>query len=66
MVEVSTDEKVLRPTVRRPLFHDYGEPMETELTVHSLKEIVAEKLRAILQHLQSLERRGSFSRSGLL
>ncbi len=58
MVEVSTDEKVLRPTVRRPLFHDYGEPMETELTVYSLEEIVAEKLRAILQHLQSLERRG--------
>lgn len=57
-VEVSTDEKVLRPTVRRPLFHDYGEAIETELTVYSLEEIVAEKLRAILQHVQSLERRG--------
>jgi predicted nucleotidyltransferase component of viral defense system len=58
MVETAMDEKVLKPTVRLPVLHDYGEPFEVQVTVYSLEEIVAEKLRAILQHLRSLERRG--------
>ncbi len=58
MIETSMDEKVLKPTVRRALLHDYGEPLEVQVLVYSLEEIVAEKLRAILQHLRSLERRG--------
>lgn len=58
MVETATDEKVLKPTIRRPVLHDYGEPLEVQVPVYSLEEIVAEKLRAILQHLRSLERRG--------
>ena len=52
------DEKVLKPTIRCSVLHDYGEPFEVQVTVYSLEEIVAEKLRAILQHLRSLERRG--------
>ena len=58
MVETAMDEKVLKPTVRRPVLHDYGEPLEVQVSVYSLEEIVAEKLRAILQHLRALERRG--------
>jgi predicted nucleotidyltransferase component of viral defense system len=49
MIETSMDEKVLKPTFRRSVLHDYGE---------SLEEIVAEKLRSILQHMRLLERRG--------
>jgi len=58
MIETTMDEKVLRPTLRRAVLHDYGEPLQVQVTVYSLEEIVAEKLRAILQHLRSLERRG--------
>lgn len=58
MVETAMDEKVLRPPIRLPVLHGYGEPLEVRVPVYSLEEIVAEKLRAILQHLRSLERRG--------
>lgn len=58
MVEISVDETILRPTVRRYVIHDYGEPFDFELPVYSMEEIVAEKLRAILQHVRLLEQRG--------
>lgn len=58
MVEIAVDEKLLKPPVRRPVHHDYGEPFEVTVKVYSLEEIVAEKLRAILQHLRALEHRG--------
>lgn len=58
MVETAMDEKILRPTVRRSVLHDYGEPFKVQVAAYSLEEIVAEKLRAILQHLRLLERRG--------
>jgi predicted nucleotidyltransferase component of viral defense system len=38
--------------------HDYGEPIEVELQVYTLEEIMAEKLRAILQHQEKREERG--------
>ena len=62
MVEVSVDEKVLKPTPYRPVIHGYGEPLDTKIQAYSLEEIVAEKLRAILQHIEKLEERG-WSRS---
>lgn len=58
MVEITVDETVLKPTIRRSVLHGYGEPLEIQVPVYSLEEIVAEKLRAILQHLRSLEHRG--------
>jgi len=58
MIEVALDEKLLRPPLRRPILHDYGEPVNSEITTYSLEEIVAEKLRAILQHARALENRG--------
>lgn len=57
MVEIAVDEKLLRPPLRRAVLHDYGEPFDTEVLVYSIEEIVAEKLRAILQHARTLERR---------
>jgi predicted nucleotidyltransferase component of viral defense system len=58
MVEISIDEKLLKPHTCRTILHGYGEPLETSLQVYSLEEIVAEKLRAILQHARALEQRG--------
>lgn len=62
MIETTVDEKVLRSAPRRKLIHEYGEPIESEVRVYALEEIVAEKLRAIMQHVEELEERG-WSRS---
>jgi len=58
MVEVAVDEKLLRPALQRPVYHDYGEPLDVTVAVYSLEEIIAEKLRALLQHLRALEQQG--------
>ena len=62
MIEVTVDETVLRPTENRLIMHEYGESLSAELKVYSLEEIVAEKLRALLQQAELFERRG-WSRS---
>lgn len=62
MVEVSIDEPVIKPVQRLPIIHEYGEPIDDRVLVYSLEEIVAEKLRAILQHVEKLQTRG-WSRS---
>jgi predicted nucleotidyltransferase component of viral defense system len=62
LIEITMDEKVLLPVPKRPISHEYGEPLDTKVRVYSLEEIVAEKLRAILQHAAKLEERG-WSRS---
>ena len=62
MVETTVDEKVLKPVCKRAIIHEYGEPLEVEVQVYALEEIVAEKLRAILQHAEKLQQRG-WSRS---
>ena len=58
MVEIAVDEPLLKPPLRRAVLHDYGEPLNAQVSVYSLEEIMAEKLRAILQHVRALERRG--------
>ena len=62
MVEITVDETMLWPTENRAVIHGYDEPLEAEMKVYSLEEVVAEKLRAILQHTDTLNRRG-WSRS---
>lgn len=62
MVEITVDEKILKPYAKRPVLHDYGEQLEAQVLVYSLEEILAEKLRAILQHVEALRERG-WSRS---
>jgi predicted nucleotidyltransferase component of viral defense system len=67
IIETAVDEKVLRPPCRKALLHEYGEPLHVQVPGYCLEEIVAEKLRAILQHVQKLESRGwSRSRARLL
>lgn len=58
MVEVAMDEKLLRAHPYRDVIHGYGESLDIQVQVYALEEIVAEKLRAILQHAQALENRG--------
>ena len=62
MIETAVDEKVLKPLQKRKVIHGYGEPLNTQVLVYAIEEIVAEKLRAILQHIERLEERG-WSRS---
>ncbi len=57
-VEITTDEPLLLPPVVRSLFHDYDEPLDAKVAVYSLAEIVAEKLRALLQSAERLRQRG--------
>ena len=59
MIEATVDERILTPVEKRRVIHEYGEPLEAEVQVYSLEEIVAEKLRAILQQADlEFERRG--------
>jgi predicted nucleotidyltransferase component of viral defense system len=62
MVEISMDETLLKPPARRSILHGYGEPLAGDVLVYALEEVIAEKLRAILQHAQKLHERG-WSRS---
>ena len=62
MIEVTMDERVLLPAERRQVMHDYGEPLNAGVNVYPLKEIMAEKLRALLQQARMSEMRG-WSRS---
>ena len=58
MVEITVDEPILRPTKQLSIIHEYGEPLEAILSVYSMEEVVAEKLRAILQTVERLQERG--------
>lgn len=61
-IEVTRDEPVLLPTPERPILHGYDELSEqlehVRLPTYALEEIVAEKLRALLQTQVQLEGRG--------
>jgi predicted nucleotidyltransferase component of viral defense system len=54
-LEISVDEKILRPPVRRQILHVYEEPVEGQLLTYSLEEIVAEKMRGLLQWAKKLD-----------
>lgn len=58
MVETAVDETILKPIQEKMIIHDYGETLNSPIKLYALEEIVAEKLRAILQHRERLERRG--------
>ena len=61
-VEITMDEPVMWPVQSRRIIHDYEEPLDARVQTYSLEEIVAEKLRAILQQTRALRERG-WSRS---
>ncbi len=62
LLEITVDEPIVRLPVHRGILHDYGETIDETVLVYSIEEIVAEKLRAILQHAAKLRQRG-WSRS---
>lgn len=62
MIEITVDEPVKIKPAKKQIIHGYGENIAQEIMVYSLEEIMAEKMRAILQHLQKLKQRG-WSRS---
>lgn len=57
-VEITVDESLLLPPVLRLLQHGYPEPLACQANVYDLAEIVAEKMRALLQSRQRLQTRG--------
>jgi uncharacterized protein len=57
-VEITVDEPVLLPTVSLPILHSFDEPFTVTVEAYTLAEIVAEKLRALLQSRQRLLARG--------
>lgn len=57
-IEIAMDEPVLKPHQQMQVIHEYGEPIKIRVLTYSLEEIIAEKLRALLQHAEKLERRG--------
>ena len=62
MIEITKEEKILMPIQQKLILHAYEEPMTATIQTYSLEEIIAEKLRAILQHTIKLKQRG-WSRS---
>lgn len=57
-VEITVDEPLLLPPARRELIHDYDESLVADIAVYQIAEIVAEKLRALLQSKARLAERG--------
>jgi predicted nucleotidyltransferase component of viral defense system len=58
MIEITMQEIVHRSPILRPILHEYGDELSASLYVYTLEEIMAEKLRALLQHTKKLHERG--------
>ena len=52
------EEPIQIEPVKKHILHGYEEEIFEEINVYSLEEIIAEKMRAILQHFKKLEERG--------
>jgi predicted nucleotidyltransferase component of viral defense system len=57
-VEITSDEPILLPIIDRQVIHDFDEAFYTKVSVYDLREIVAEKLRTLLQVRRKLTERG--------
>ncbi len=57
-VEITVDEPVVLKAPDRPILHGFGEKLDVSISGYALEEIVAEKLRALLQSRQKLADRG--------
>jgi predicted nucleotidyltransferase component of viral defense system len=57
-VEITVDEPVLLQAKEHTILHGFSEPFETGVLGYALEEIVAEKLRALLQSREKLTSRG--------
>ena len=57
-VEITTDEPILLPIINRQVLHGFDEPLVAMVSVYDLREIVAEKLRTLIQVRMKLSARG--------
>ena len=57
-VEITMDEPVLADVMQLQLMHGYGETLDCTMSCYALEEVVAEKLRALLQTRACLAQRG--------
>jgi uncharacterized protein len=57
-LEITTDEPILLPIINRQILHEFDEPLVATVSVYDLREIVAEKLRTLLQVRRKLAERG--------
>lgn len=57
-IEITVDEPLLLSPIRRSLQHGYDETLSCQAGVYDLAEIVAEKMRALLQSRRRLQTRG--------
>lgn len=57
-VEVTQDEPVLLPPQTRTLLHGYEEELDVDVRCYCLEEVLIEKMRALLQSTERLNRRG--------
>lgn len=58
IVEIAVNEPILLPYKERSILHGYEEPLDAQILVYSLEEVLSEKLRAILQKVKVFEKRG--------
>ncbi|MDD3827881.1 MAG: nucleotidyl transferase AbiEii/AbiGii toxin family protein [Anaerolineae bacterium] len=57
-VEVTQDEPILLPPETRTLLHGYEEELDVNVRCYCLEEVLIEKMRALLQSRERLNRRG--------
>ena len=57
-VEVTHDEPVILTPEYKPILHGYGEALDCTVATYHVEEVIAEKLRALLQTHKRLVTRG--------
>jgi predicted nucleotidyltransferase component of viral defense system len=57
-IEITRDELIINPANTCKIIHTYDEPLDAEIQVYSLEEIIMEKLRAIAQKIIKLHEKG--------
>jgi len=57
-VEISFEEKVILPSIERAIIHPYDSFFDFCIQTYDLNEVVAEKIRALLQFSKKLHERG--------
>ncbi|MBI4248085.1 MAG: nucleotidyl transferase AbiEii/AbiGii toxin family protein [Elusimicrobia bacterium] len=56
--QISRYSGIVSEIQKRRVLHDYGEPMDAEISCYSLVEIVLEKMRGLLQYKAKLQNKG--------
>lgn len=57
-IKVTQDEPVIKERLYKPILHGYEETLEAKIACYQIEEIIAEKMRALLQTHEKLVARG--------